>query len=65
MRPNGEVEGPHDHTQQATRAHTVFPRPRRQTRSASRPLQRLLDVAIIRTSLISRTTESDADRPWF
>src|SRR6266480_3245802 len=34
---NGEVEGPDDHAGQAPRAHTVFPRPRRQTAHASRP----------------------------
>src|SRR5947207_1532657 len=34
---NGEVEGPADHAGQAPRAHTVFPRPRRQTAHASRP----------------------------
>jgi hypothetical protein len=34
--PNGEVEGPRDHAGQATRAHTVPRRPRRQTRSVSR-----------------------------
>jgi len=36
MAANGEVEGPGTHAGQATRAHTVFQRPRRQTRSASR-----------------------------
>jgi hypothetical protein len=36
MASNGEVEGPDDHAGQATRAHTVFPRPRRQTDHASR-----------------------------
>src|ERR1700756_1565014 len=34
---NGEVEGPGTHADQATRAHTVFPRPRRQTDHPSRP----------------------------
>src|SRR5438477_11392341 len=34
---NGEVEGPHDHTGQAPRAHTVPRRPRPQTDHASRP----------------------------
>jgi hypothetical protein len=33
---NGEVEGPHDHVGRATRAHTVFQRPRSQTDHASR-----------------------------
>src|SRR5437879_4404558 len=33
---NGEVEGPGTHVGQATRAHNVFPRPRRQTTGASR-----------------------------
>jgi hypothetical protein len=33
---NGEVEGPHGSAGQATRAHNLFPRPRRQTDHASR-----------------------------
>src|ERR1700719_4454447 len=37
MRSNGEVEGPDDRVGQATRAHTVFQRPRRTTTYASRP----------------------------
>ena len=37
MPSNGEVEGPDDHVGQATRAHTVPRRPRRQTDHASRP----------------------------
>src|ERR1700728_88275 len=36
MRSNGEVEGPHDDVGKATRAHTVFQRPRRQAAGASR-----------------------------
>jgi hypothetical protein len=36
MRSNGEVEGPDDHVGQATRAHTVPRRPRRQTDHVSR-----------------------------
>jgi len=36
MGSNGEVEGPDDHAVQATRAHTVRRRPRRQARSPSR-----------------------------
>ena len=47
MASNGEVEGPRDHAGQATRAHNLLPRPRSQTRSASRPLQRLLDTATL------------------
>src|SRR6267154_3053363 len=35
--PNGEVEGPGTHVDQAPRAHTVPRRPRRQTDHASRP----------------------------
>ena len=34
--PNGEVEGPRRSAHRATRAHTVFQRPRRETRSRSR-----------------------------
>jgi hypothetical protein len=34
--PNGEIKGPHDHVGQATRAHNLFPRPRRQADHASR-----------------------------
>jgi hypothetical protein len=36
MTTNGQVEGPHDHAGQATRAHTVPKRPRSQTDHASR-----------------------------
>ena len=36
MLSNGEAEGPRDGASRATRAHTVFQRPRSQTRSASR-----------------------------
>ena len=36
MTPNGEAEGPRDHVGQATRAHTVFQRPRSQRDYASR-----------------------------
>jgi hypothetical protein len=36
MPSNGEVEGPHDHAGQATRAHNLLPRPRSQTDHASR-----------------------------
>jgi hypothetical protein len=35
--PNGEVEGPPRSAHRAPRAHTVLPRPRRQTDHASRP----------------------------
>jgi hypothetical protein len=48
--PNEEVEGPRDQPGRATRAHTVFPRPRSQTNHASRPLPtivRLLPVALL------------------
>ena len=33
---NGEAEGPHDHVGRATRAHTLFPRPRSHSDHASR-----------------------------
>jgi hypothetical protein len=36
MMSNGEVEGPPRSADQAPRAHTVFPRPRRVTNSHSR-----------------------------
>src|SRR5205807_2138748 len=36
MASNGQVEGPHRSTNHAPRAHTVFPRPRRETVGASR-----------------------------
>jgi hypothetical protein len=59
--PNGEVEAPRDHAGRATRAHTVFPRPRSQTNHASRTpptivRRQCLHFGYSATNSTSRTT---------
>src|SRR5438876_5598268 len=53
MLSNGEVDGPDDHVGQATRAHTVFPRPRRQTAHVSRPPPTIVRVLELNQVLCS------------
>src|SRR5205823_89561 len=61
-RSNGEVEGPGTHVDQAPRAHTVFPRPRRQTDRASRPPRTIVSSRLAPTRVLLRSVSRNGNR---